>query len=153
MALARRRCCYSIERLLRGLHQILSPFPSPPASPAPFPPGPPPSSSSSTFSHPPPLVAAQRHTHTHTHRREEKRRENRFLSFCRSRRRPSVSFLSLRSLLVTRRRPHAVVPGWRHPPSPPSSPLLLLSVQKRRGEESAVRDPWPRPASLSILSH
>lgn len=165
MALARRRC-YSIERLLRGLRQILPPFPSCSLSSSVSSS----SSSSSTFSHPPPLVGVAAASHTRARKgREGKRRENRFLSFCRSRRRPSVSVLSLQSLLVTRRRPPpSVVPGWRHPPpslSPPRGveaargplclslllllPLLRASPLSRRGEESAVI----RGRPLSILSH
>ena len=113
MALARRRC-YSIERLLRGVQISLFPFLNVslsiarrsslhpfPASQAPFPPGPPPPPSLSSslldililhlFLLPPlQLASSLARTHARTHTIYT---EYRYLSFWRSRSRPSVSVL------------------------------------------------------------
>lgn len=167
MALARRRC-YSIERLLRGLRQILPPFPSCSLSSSVSS-----SSSSSTFSHPPPLVGVAAASHTRARKgREGKRREEK---------RESVPLFLPVTPPAFRLRPFPPKPS-RDPTtsSPlrgprvetPSSfsltaarggggsgplclslllllPLLRASPLSRRGEESAVI----RGRPLSILSH
>lgn len=166
MALARRRC-YSIERLLRGLRQILPPFLPPAASQAPFPPPPPPRHS--LILH---LLSASLQRHTHARGREGKGREEK---------RESVPLFLPVTPPAFRLRPFPPKPSrdpttsspLRGPRVETSSsfsltaarggggsgplclslllllPLLRASPLSRRGEESAVI----RGRPLSILSH
>lgn len=166
MALARRRC-YSIERLLRGLRQILPPFPSCSLSSSVSS-----SSSSSTFSHPPPLVGVAAASHTRARKgREGKRREEkresvplflpvtppafRLRPFPPKPSRDPTTSSPLRGprvetpssfSLTAARGGGGSGPSLPLPPPPPPPPRLS-SVQERRGER---RD--PRPASLYPLS-
>lgn len=174
MALARRRC-YSIERLLRGVQISLAlPFStslSLHCSPFLTPPLPSLSSSVSSWSssssaslflaprhpHPPSLplavAVASIVTRTRARARSYTHTQNRYLSFWRSRRRPSVSVLpsdgfswpdDVLSL-------HAVVPGWRPSLSaPPCSSTSPRGVRQARGVEVAgLRSPLRLSLSFS----
>lgn len=174
MALARRRC-YSIERLLRGVQISLAlPFStslspllavphSTPSQPLklrfllvlPLLRLPLPRSSTSSSSVSSSCRRCSQHRHSHARARSYTHTQNRYLSFWRSRRRPSVSVLpsdgfswpdDVLSL-------HAVVPGWRPSLSaPPCSSSSPRGVRQARGVEVAgLRSPLRLSLSFSSL--